>query len=269
MYALVPLRTFQGDVVRTAQSQVEKMKRKWPLLSTLATLVVAAAWVAFTDEGRAAVLHAVAWLRAAGAAGVALFAALYLVSVLAFVPATWSAAFAGYIYGLSLGLAISLPATLAGAVLAFLFGRFIGRDLVDAWAARHPRLRAFDDALADGGYKLVVLLRLCLPHNLLNYGLAASRVRFGAYTAGTMIGGWPLTVLFCVGGSLAGNAAEVLRVEKKLGVWPIVLTVFGTLAAIAAFTWILKLARMELARQVPGAASPQPAPPPAQPPSAP
>jgi len=236
------------------------MNRKWPLLLTLAALLAAGMWIAFTGEGRAAVLHAVVWLRTAGAPGVALFAALYLVSVLAFVPATWSAAFAGYIYGLGLGLAISLPATLAGAVLAFLFGRYIGRDLVDAWAERRPRLRAFDDALADGGYKLVVLLRMCLPHNLLNYGLAASRVRFGAFTVGTMIGGWPLTVLFCVGGSLAANAAEVLRVEKKLGVWPIVLTIFGTLAAIAAFAWILKLARMELARQVPGAAAAPPSP---------
>jgi uncharacterized membrane protein YdjX (TVP38/TMEM64 family) len=232
------------------------MKRKWPLLLILAALVAAGVWIAFTADGRARVLHAVAWLRGAGAAGVALFAALYVVSVLAFVPATWSAAFGGYIYGLSLGLAISLPATLAGAVLAFLFGRSIGRDVVDRWADQRPRLRAFDDALADGGYKLVVLLRLCLPHNLLNYGLAASRVRFGAFTAGTMIGGWPLTILFCVGGSLAANAAEALRVEKKLGAWPIVVTVFGTLAAFAAFAWIVKLARLELARQVPGAAPP-------------
>jgi hypothetical protein len=82
-------------------------------------------------------------------------------------------------------------------------------DLVDAYAGRHPRLRAFDDALADGGYKLVVLLRMCMPHNLLNYGLAASRVRLGDFTVGTMIGGWPLTVLFCVGGARAAHGYQV------------------------------------------------------------
>src|SRR6266540_180344 len=172
------------------------MKRKLPLVLVLAALVAASAWVAFTPRGRVEVVAALAWLRGAGAPGVMVFATLYLISVLAFVPATWSAAFAGYLYGLPLGLAISLPATLGGAIVAFLIGRFLAQDAVDAFAARRPRLRAFDDALADGGYKLVVLLRLCMPHNLLNYGLAASRVRFGDFALGTMIGGWPLTVLF-------------------------------------------------------------------------
>jgi uncharacterized membrane protein YdjX (TVP38/TMEM64 family) len=169
------------------------------------------------------------------------------------VPATWSAAFAGYLYGLRLGLAISLPATLAGAIVAFAAGRFIVHDLLEAYAARRPRLRAFDDALADGGYKLVVLLRMCMPHNLLNYGLAATRVRFGAYVVGTALGGWPLTLLFCIGGSLAANAEEVLRARRHMGPWPIVLTVVAALAALAAFTWIVKLARAELARQTPTA----------------
>ena len=73
------------------------MSRRWLLLLALAALVGAGGWLAFSAEGRAAVLHAVTWLRGAGAPGVALFAALYVVSVLAFVPATWSAAFGGYI----------------------------------------------------------------------------------------------------------------------------------------------------------------------------
>src|SRR5262245_5740864 len=129
------------------------MKRRWIAVVTLAVLLAAGAWVGFTAHGRAHVLHGVTWLRGAGGPGVALFALLYLVSVLAFVPATWSAAFAGYLYGLPLGLAVSLPATLGGALLAFLIGRFVAKDLVDHWAAGRPRLRAFDDALADGGYK--------------------------------------------------------------------------------------------------------------------
>ncbi len=245
MYDLVPKRTFGQEVVISSH----QMKRKLPLLLAIVAMIAGGVWVALSHGGHVAVLDAVAWLRGAGAPGVALFAALYLLSVLAFVPATWSAAFAGYLYGAPLGLAISLPATLGGAMVAFLVGRFLARDAVDAFAARRPRLRAFDDALADGGYKLVVLLRMCMPHNLLNYGLAASRVRFGAFAIGTMIGGWPLTVLFCLAGSLAANAEEVLRAHQRLGVWPIVLTVVGAIAALAALVWIVKLARLELARQ--------------------
>jgi uncharacterized membrane protein YdjX (TVP38/TMEM64 family) len=225
------------------------MQRKWPLVLMLLALLGAGVWVALTGHGRHAALAAVTWLRGAGPAGVALFALVYVLSVLAFVPATWTAACAGYVYGLPLGLAVSLPATLVGAVLAFVLGRSIALDLVDAYAGRHPRLRAFDDALADGGYKLVVLLRMCMPHNLLNYGLAASRVRLGDFTVGTMIGGWPLTVLFCVGGALAAHADPVLRGGKRHGPGPSIVTVVGSIAAIAAFAWILKLARMELAKQ--------------------
>jgi uncharacterized membrane protein YdjX (TVP38/TMEM64 family) len=224
------------------------MKRKLPLVLTLATLLATTLWVVLSPGARASMFAAVAWLRGAGAPGVALFALLYVVSVIAFVPATWSAALAGYLYGVALGLAISLPATLAGAVLAFLAGRFVARDAVDAFVARKPRLRAFDDALADGGYRLVLLLRLCMPHNLLNYGLAASRVRLPAFVGGTMLGGWPLTVLFCLGGSLAASAEEILRVKKRLGAWPIVLTVAGAIAAVIALAWIVKLARAELAK---------------------
>jgi uncharacterized membrane protein YdjX (TVP38/TMEM64 family) len=175
------------------------MTRKLLLAVPLLVLFGVAAWTAISATGRHDALAAVAWLRVAGVAGVVIFAALYVVSVLAFVPAVWLAAMAGYLYGVRLGLAISVPATLAGAVLAFVLGRSIARDAVRAFAARRPRLRAFDDALADGGYRLVVLLRLCMPHNLLNYGLAASRVSLGSFTLGTAIGGWPLTVLFCLG----------------------------------------------------------------------
>ncbi len=224
------------------------MKRQL-LLALLLALLAAVVWIATVPDGRARLIVGVSWLRDAGLAGVAVFTLLYVASVLAFVPATWSAALAGYLYGPALGIAISLPATIIGASAAFLVGRFLARDAVAAFVARRPRLRALDAALAEGGWKLVTLLRLCSPHNFLNYGLAASRVSFGSFALGTMAGGWPLTVMFCIGGSLAASVAEVLRSRERLGAWPIVITVVGVLAALLAFAWIGRAAQRALRRQ--------------------
>jgi uncharacterized membrane protein YdjX (TVP38/TMEM64 family) len=246
MYALVPSRTFGGAL----EDLDHPMTRKWPLTLGLAAFALAMVIFSFSPGGRQAMLGAVDWLRARGHVGIGLFVLAYVVSVLVFVPAISSAAFAGYLYGAQLGLAVALPSALAGATLAFVIGRWLARDTVAAFAARRPRLLAVDAALATGGARIVVLLRLCLPHNLLNYGLAASRVSLRAFVLGTAVGALPLVVMACLAGSLAANAAEVVRMQERLGAWPLVLSVVGLAAALATFAWIVRAARRELARAV-------------------
>ena len=225
------------------------MTRKWPLIVGFAAVAIAAMAWTLSPGGRASMLAGIEWLRAQGAVGMWLFAAAYVAAILVFVPAVWLAGLSGYLFGAWLGIAVALPAALAGATLAFVIGRWIARDKVAAFAARRPRLLAVDAALATGGARMVVLLRLCMPHNFLNYGLAASRVSLRAYMLGTVLGGAPLIVFGCVAGSLAANAEEVVRVQKQLGAWPLVFTAIGALAGLATMVWIVRAARRELARQ--------------------
>jgi uncharacterized membrane protein YdjX (TVP38/TMEM64 family) len=225
------------------------MTRKWPLIVGFVVLAIAAVAWTLSSGGRDTMLAGIAWLRAQGAVGMWLFAAGYVVAILVFVPAVWLAGLSGFLFGAWLGLAVAMPAALAGATLAFVIGRWIARDAVAAFAARRPRLLAVDAALATGGARMVVLLRLCMPHNLLNYGLAASRVSLRAYVLGSAIGAAPLIVFGCVAGSLAANAEEVMRVQKQLGAWPLVFTAIGALAALLTLAWIVRAARRELARE--------------------
>ncbi len=81
-------------------------------------------------------------------------------------------------------------ATLAGCT-AFWFARFVAHD----WAQRRipDRLQGYDDALETKGFRTVLVLRLTLftfsPMQLM---LGVSKVRFGPYLLGTILGLLPL-----------------------------------------------------------------------------
>ncbi|MBK8236150.1 MAG: TVP38/TMEM64 family protein [Deltaproteobacteria bacterium] len=92
------------------------------------------------------------------------------------------------------GAALSwLGATAAGCV-AFGFARWMGRGWVQS---RLPsRLVRWDQRLADHGFRTVLVLRLLFftlgPMQLM---LGVSKVRFGAFVLGTMLGVLPVIVL--------------------------------------------------------------------------
>jgi uncharacterized membrane protein YdjX (TVP38/TMEM64 family) len=191
-----------------------------------------------------------AWIRTSGAPGVAVFLLLYALSVVVAVPVTWSAALAGWLWGGVAGAAIAWPASLAGSVLAFWVARRLLRDAAERRLQSSPRLAAVDEALGEGGAGLVVLLRLCMPNNFLNFGLAASRVRLRDFALGSAIGVAPLAILFAAGGALAGDLAEVLKTRDRLGAWPLVLTGCGVVAAIATLVYLARAARRALDRRL-------------------
>jgi uncharacterized membrane protein YdjX (TVP38/TMEM64 family) len=190
------------------------------------------------------------WIRHSGAPGVAVFVVAYVLSVVVLVPVVWVAALAGWLWGAAAGAAIAWPSAWAGSVLAFETARWLFRDVAARKLASSPRLAAVDEALGQGGAGLVVLLRLCMPNNFLNIGLAASRVHLRDFAVGTAVGVAPLAILFAVGGSLAGEVAEVLKARERLGSWPLVLTGCGVLAAIVAFVYLARAARRALDRRL-------------------
>ena len=62
-------------------------------------------------------------------------------------------------------------------------GRFLARDWVAQRVAQNLRFRAIDQAVADQGFKIVLLTRLSpvFPFNVLNYAFALTQVRFRDY----------------------------------------------------------------------------------------
>jgi len=186
--------------------------------------------------------------RGTGAAGVALFFAVYVVSTVALLPGSILTLAAGFAYGPVWGLAVASPASVTGATCAFLLGRTALRDWAARKAGESRRARAIDAAVAREGFKLVLLLRLSplVPFNLLNYILSLSRVTTGRYVLASFIGMLPGTALYVYLGSLAPAAAELTTAAASGGRTRTALYVAGLVATVAVVVIATRAARRAL-----------------------
>lgn len=159
------------------------------------------------------ILDAVTWIRDAGAAGIAVYAALYVVATLAFLPASLLTLGAGFAYGPVGGTLLVSPVSVLAATAAFLLGRSALRPWVARRARTAPRFAAIDAAIEGGGAKLVALLRLSpfIPFSLFNYALGLTRVRLGHFVLGSFVGMLPLTAAYVYLGSLVSQPAALGR----------------------------------------------------------
>jgi uncharacterized membrane protein YdjX (TVP38/TMEM64 family) len=218
------------------------------LLVALALLIVSALVLLALPAGRALLGDAVRWLRGAGAAGRAVAIGVVLVAIPLGVPTLWLAALIGYLYGLPVGLPLALGAVAAGAIVAFAIARWLLREEVRALVADRPRWRAVVEAVGDEGVRLVILLRLAGPHNLLNLVLAASTVRTRDFAIGTLVGAIPSIAVATAGGALAPDAGSLWEARQQLGWAWVVLVALGVSALVAAIWMTVRATRRALAR---------------------
>ncbi len=218
------------------------------LLVALGVLIAGALVLLALPAGRGFLVDAVAWLRGAGPAGRAAAVGLAVVGIPLGIPTLWFAALIGYLYGLPVAIALSVAAIFSGAVVAFTIARWLLRDEVRALVAGRPRWRAVVEAVGDEGVRLVVLVRLAGPHNLLNLVLAASTLRIRDFALGTLIGCVPSVAIATAGGALAPDAASLWQAGARLG-WALpVLLALGAAALAAAIWMTVRATRRALAR---------------------
>ena len=199
--------------------------------------------------------------RGAGAVGVLLFAAAYVISTVALLPGSLLTVAAGFAYGPVWGLLLASPASVAGATCAFLLGRTVLRG----WAARtvsaSGRMRAIDRAVGADGFRIVLLLRLSplFPFNLLNYALSLTTIPTGAYVLASFLGMLPATALFVYLGSLAPAAAQLASASSAGdGAARIALYAAGLLATIAVTVLASRAAKRALASELGDEGTPSP-----------
>jgi pyruvate/2-oxoglutarate dehydrogenase complex dihydrolipoamide dehydrogenase (E3) component/uncharacterized membrane protein YdjX (TVP38/TMEM64 family) len=179
-------------------------------LVLLGVLIVAgslSAWL-FRDK----LEQAPQWIPDLGFWGLVILGAAYLPAALvSFPPASLLTIAAGALYPVAQAtIAISLGSTLA-ATCAFLLGRTLARGWVEANVAKRPIFKALDTAVAEGGFKIVLLTRLSplLPFFLLNYAYGLTKVRLRDYVLASWIGMLPGTLLYIYIGSTVGSAAAL------------------------------------------------------------
>jgi uncharacterized membrane protein YdjX (TVP38/TMEM64 family) len=121
-------------------------------------------------------------LKQLGPWGPVLFISIFLIATGLFFPESVLAIAAGTIFGLWWGLLWVVVAGTLTAVVIFWLGRRVLREPVTRILARHPKIKAVDEAASDSGLRLVFLLRLApLNYTLLCWLLSVSRVRFRVY----------------------------------------------------------------------------------------
>lgn len=143
------------------------------------------------------------WLLSFGSAGAWVFIAIFMVSAGTGLLPTYAQALMS---GFAFGLAVGIPAALAGFTGAALIGYEIARgasgERVMKLLDERPKYATARDALVGGGFwktlGIVTLMRVPFssPFALTNLVLASVKVKRVPYLLGTVIGMAPRTVLF-------------------------------------------------------------------------
>ncbi len=211
--------------------------RIWVLLG-IALAALAASWYFLPVKDWLLAFNA--WIGQRGAWGYVIFIATYALATVLFFPGSLLTIGAGLAFGLWRGFAVVSAGSTLGAALAFLVARYFLRDKVEAAAKNHPQFAAMDEAIGQGGWKMVALLRLSplLPFNLSNYLYGITKVRFRPYVAASWIGMMPATFLYVFLGAAGKQAAA----GTDTGPWQWVLFGAGLVATVGVTLWISRLA---------------------------
>ncbi len=115
---------------------------------------------------------------------------LYAVGTTALVPATVFTLIGAVVFGKFLGGIYNLVGATGGAALSFLAARYLGRDFAARWV--RGKLRDLDAKAERHGFSLICYLRLAYaPFAPLNYAAGLTRIRFGDYLLGSVLGMLP------------------------------------------------------------------------------
>jgi uncharacterized membrane protein YdjX (TVP38/TMEM64 family) len=111
----------------------------------------------------------------------------YATGVCLFVPGTLLAVIGATVFGPYLGFAYVWIGAMIGSSLAFLIGRYLGRDFAASLIGN--RLKRYDQAIERNGFATTLYLRLVyFPFNVMNFGMGLTGVKFRDYFFGTALG---------------------------------------------------------------------------------
>ncbi len=188
-------------------------------------------------------------LQAQGDVGLVWLALAYIPASVLFFPAALLTLAGGFTFGFAKTLiAVSLGSTV-GATSAFLAGRTLLRGLIEHKVASDVRFRTLDAAVAEQGFKIVMLTRLSpvLPFNLLNYAFGLTKVRLRDFVLASWIGMFPGTVLYVSIGSAAKSLSDILAGRSEGGVAQKVMFGVGLIATLIVTVLMARIARKALA----------------------
>ena len=159
------------------------------------------------------------WTQGLGIWGPVFVAAFYIVACVLFIPGSILTLGAGFLFKIVVGsITVSIGSTL-GACAAFLVGRTVARKWIASKVAKNEKFSAIEEAVAQQGFKIVLLTRLSpvFPFFLLNYAFGLTKISFWKYALASWIGMIPGTIMYVYFGAGLRSLADVAagNVEKS------------------------------------------------------
>ncbi|MEP0858016.1 TVP38/TMEM64 family protein [Trichocoleus sp. DQ-U1] len=197
---------------------------------------------------------ALAWIDSLGFWAPVTFILIYILATVLFIPGSILTLGAGVVFGVILGSTYVFIGATLGAAAAFLVGRYLARGWVSKQIENNPKFEVIDQAVAEEGFKIVLLTRLSpiFPFNLLNYSFGITQVSLKDYFLAS-IGMIPGTIMYVYIGSLAGSIATIGAVQPKnseteIAQW--VVRIVGFIATVAVTIYVTRIARKALEKSV-------------------
>ncbi|MBV5330727.1 MAG: TVP38/TMEM64 family protein [Chlorobium sp.] len=152
-----------------------------------------------------------------------IFVIIYVIGVCLFLPGTLLTALGAAIFWPYWGFIYVWTGAMIGAGLAFLIGRYLGRDFAASLIG--DKLKHFDDAIERNGFATVLYLRLMyFPFTPMNFGMGLTKVRFWDYISGTALGILVGTFIFTFFVGTLRDVWSTGRIEDLLS-WKVFLSV--------------------------------------------
>ena len=175
------------------------MKKESVIKIASGLLLVAGIIVAFVYRDSFDVKALEMWLSDAGSLAPFVFASIYVVATVFFLPGSVLTLLGGALFGPWWGALINLTSATIGAGVAFLISRYLASE----WVAKKTggSLKKLIEGVESEGWRFVAFVRLVpvFPFNLLNYALGLTKIRFSSYLITSFIcmapGGFAYTYL--------------------------------------------------------------------------
>lgn len=175
------------------------------------------------------------WSASFGSFGIPIFGVVYGVAAILMVPCLPLTLLAGFTFGWAGGVTAVMIGIMIGAGVSFLAVRLLARGAVAEKIEKHSQFKAIDRAIAQDGWKIVGLLRMCpVPFGLTNYLYGLTAIDFWRYLLATFIGMLPGNMMFVYLGAFGKRTAEGPRHPLEFVAGAL------ALAAIIAVTIILR-----------------------------
>ncbi|XP_031253562.1 transmembrane protein 64-like [Pistacia vera] len=176
-------------------------------------------------------------------ASVALFPTFLLPSS----PSMWVA---GMTFGYGFGFLLIMPAVAVGISLPYFIGSLFLHK-IQGWLEKYPKKAAILRAAGEGNwfhqFRTVALIRISpFPYIIYNYCAVATRVKYGPYFLGSLVGMVPEIFVTIYTGILIRTLADASQEQHFLSAPQIIFNVLGFCGSVAATIFFTVYAKRQL-----------------------